>query len=204
MISAYGNIALVRQQCHPGAVVSGYITNGGSAVNIIPDYTSAAIATRAPTKARLAELNKKVFSCFEGGAVATGATVKITLEGGYDDHVPNELIGRIYRKWFNVLGGDIAEIKEDLENGLLPGGTDQGNVSHVIPSLHAIFKIDSKCGPHQLGFAAAAKTEEAHTKGLRTAKAMCLTAVDIMAERDLLNEIKRSFKYTLVKDGISE
>ena len=152
------------------------------------------MATRAPTKAQLAELNKKVFSCFEAGAVATGATVKITSEGGYDDHVPNKPIGRIYRKWVNAIGGDIPETNEDLENGLLPGGTDQGNVSHVVPSLHAIFKIDSKCGPHQLGFAAAAKTEEAHTKGLRIAKALCLTALDIIAERGLLNDIKKSFE----------
>lgn len=184
---------MLRQQSKTTDVISGYITNGGSAINIIPDYTSAVIATRAPTKKDLEELDRKVKLCFEAGSISSGATIKMERFSGYDDHVTNPVLANSYKKWFNALGGRIPGSKEDLENGVSPGGTDQGNVSHITPSLHALFYIDSPCGPHQAGFAEAAKAESALDKALMVAKALALTAVDILVEKGLLEEVKQSF-----------
>jgi metal-dependent amidase/aminoacylase/carboxypeptidase family protein len=193
MIAAHNNIALARQQLLPGDVISGYITNGGSAINIIPAYTSASFATRAPSKQRLAAVNERLYQCFEAGALASGAKVEITKGNQYDDHVPNKLIGGSYRHWFNLLGGHIPAPEIDLVNGLLPGGTDQGNVSHIIPSLHGVFHIHSEVGIHSADFALAAKTEGAHEKAMVVAKALALTGLDFLTCQDLIDELRNDF-----------
>jgi metal-dependent amidase/aminoacylase/carboxypeptidase family protein len=199
MVAAFSNIGMLRQQSKPGDVISGFITNGGSAINVIPAYTSAAIGTRAPTKSNLNELDKRVYSCCEAGALASGAKLNFLHQGGYEDHVPNSVLADLYRKWFNVLGGSIAGSKEDAENGTSPGGTDQGNVSHVLPSLHALFQIEAPCGPHQLEFAAAAKADGAHERAIRVAKALALTALDILLDKKILEDIKKTFVPDIVE-----
>jgi metal-dependent amidase/aminoacylase/carboxypeptidase family protein len=57
--------------------ISGIVTEGGEAVNIIPSHTSARYNLRAPTFEELLELRAKVTRCFEAGALATGAQISI-------------------------------------------------------------------------------------------------------------------------------
>lgn len=147
----------------PGDIVQGHITNGGAAPNIIHANASGIFVVRASTKARREVLQKKVEACFQAGASATGATLKMTFEGSYDDHVPNFTMGKSYRYWFNRLGGDIKIPELDYISGATNASTDQGNVSYAVPSLNAGFCIPSAegFGPHNPGFTKAARTMEA-------------------------------------------
>ena len=69
---------------------------------------------------------KRVYACFEAGATATGAELKITPGGSYDDHVPNKALGRSYRYFFNRLGGQILREDIDVIKSVTTASTDQG------------------------------------------------------------------------------
>jgi metal-dependent amidase/aminoacylase/carboxypeptidase family protein len=83
MVIGYSGLSVLRQQTMPGDIIQGYITDGGIAPNIIHAYVAGIFVARALTKTRLAVLKKKVEKCFEAGAEATGATLKLTPLMGY-------------------------------------------------------------------------------------------------------------------------
>lgn len=136
--------------------------------------------------------------------------MKITLQSSYADHVPNPALGRHYRVHFNRLGGEIGDPELELLQGT-GASTDQGNISHEIPSLSAGFwirsikgkgegehegegKSEQGGGPHTPDFEVAARTQEAHGLALRVGKALAATAVDILTVEGFLDEVKEEFR----------
>ncbi|KAH7360643.1 hypothetical protein BKA65DRAFT_604067 [Rhexocercosporidium sp. MPI-PUGE-AT-0058] len=180
LITAYNALSVLRQQTMPGDIIQGHITNGGSAPNIIHAYTSGIFVVRALSKKRLAVLKEKVFKCFQAGAEATGAKLKITKMMGYDDNVPNKAMGRVCRGAMNTLGSNIAEEEIDLIRGATQASTDQGNISYAMPSLSLDFMIESEDGPHSPGFAASARTRQAHVAALRAGKGLAVTGLEVL------------------------
>lgn len=197
LITAYNALSVLRQQTMPGDIIQGHITDGGSAPNIIHAYAAGIFVVRATSKKRLEVLKKKVFKCFEAGAEATGATLKMTHIMGYDDHVPNKAMGKVCRAAMNKLGSDIPEEQIDLIQGATQASTDQGNVSYAMPSLSLGFKIESVEGPHNPGFAEAARTRQAHVAALRAGKALAVTGLEVLSDENLLKATKKEFEEML-------
>lgn len=201
LITAYNGLSVLRQQTQPGDIIQGQITNGGLKPNIIHAYSSGQFVVRSSTRERREALKKRVLSCFEAGAVATGATLKITPQKyPYDDTVPNRALGRSYRHFFNRLGGNIPTPDIDILRGATNASTDQGNVSYAVPSISAGFYIRSEDdngkqmgGPHTPDFEKAARTEEAHDLTMRVGKALAATAVNVLSQKGLLEEVRREF-----------
>ena len=94
---------------------------------------------RSENRDRLAALKKRVLACFEGAATATGAQLKITQKREYENHVPNRALGRSFREAFNQLGGDIPTGDIDWLTGTTMASTDQGDISHAMPSISPNF-----------------------------------------------------------------
>jgi metal-dependent amidase/aminoacylase/carboxypeptidase family protein len=135
LITAYNAVAVLRQQTAPGDIIEAQILNGGLRPNIIHAYSSGLFVIRSGSRARRDALLSRVLACFDAGATATGATLKITHRNGYDDHVPNKMLGARYRKAFVALGGHIPTEAVDYLTGWSSASTDQGNVSYAIPSI---------------------------------------------------------------------
>ncbi|KAI0161166.1 hypothetical protein GGR52DRAFT_576568 [Hypoxylon sp. FL1284] len=200
LITAYNALSVLRQQTMPGDVIQGNITDGGVRPNVIHAYTAGNFVTRADTQDRVKELKKKVDACFEAGATATGATLKMTPVQSYANHVPNRLLGASYRKCFNALsppqpipGND----DQDEIDGRTMASTDQGDISYAMPSLSAGFAIPpgpGGNGPHNPEFAKAAGTRVAFERCLRVGKALAGTAVDVLTEDGLLAEVKKQWE----------
>ena len=206
LVIAYNGLSVLRQQTMPGDIIQGYITDGGSAPQIIPGYAAGIFVVRANspshlyTPSRLQELRRKVEACFRAGAEATGAELKITVEEAYAEHVPNRVLAASYAKYWNALDPPNAgSVDEDIHIG---ASTDQGDVSHAIPSLNASFSIapgPGGGGPHTPGFAEASGTKDAFHRCLRTAKALAGTAVDILATQGLLDKVVDQWKKDMEK-----
>lgn len=160
LVIAYNAVSVLRQQTQPGDIIQSQIINGGLKPNIIHAYSSGQFVVRSATKARLDALHARVLPCFSAGATATGARLKITpFRYSYQDHVPNHVLAATYRKHSNALGGQIPE----EYTAVTQASTDQGNVSHVLPSLHTNFWIPNEGeggGPHTPDFAKAARSEQ--------------------------------------------
>ena len=114
--------------------------------------------------------------------------------------MPNHALGRSYRHFFNQLGGNIPSAELDIINSATQASTDQGNISHNMPSISPNFWLRSEDkdgnqlgGPHTPDFEKAARKEESHEHAKRAAKALAAVAVDVVTRQGLLEEVKREF-----------
>ncbi|KAH7320635.1 hypothetical protein B0I35DRAFT_351300 [Stachybotrys elegans] len=203
LITAYNSFSMLRQQCMAGDIIQGRITDGGIAPNIIHAYAAGHFVARAPTQARLLELKKKVDACFEAGALATGAKLKMTPLMNYKDHVPNQVMAKSYTRYFNRLNPPhLINPARDLLQGTTQASTDQGDVSYAMPSLSVGFSIDpgpTKQGPHNPEFAKAAGTKDAFDRACRAGKGLAGVALDLLCVEGMLDEVKKSWKESLTK-----
>lgn len=198
LIIAYNGLSMLRQQTMPGDIIQGHITDGGTTPNIIHAYAAGNFVVRANNTSRLQDLRRKVDACFRAGSEATGARLKVTEEQTYADHVANWVLGASYARCWNSLDPP-GYIPTDPVLGAteVTASTDQGNVSHCMPSLNVSFAIPpgpEGNGPHSPDFASAAGTQEAFFRCLRVGKALAGTAVDVLTISGLLDQVKEQWK----------
>jgi hypothetical protein len=77
----------------------------------------------------------------------------------------------------------------------IPGSTDQGNVTYVVPGIQPIYDIKPPqgSGDHTIGFANAAKTEFAHKSTLIASKGIALTGLDFLIDDEFAKKVKDAF-----------
>ncbi|MFB3143391.1 MAG: M20 family metallopeptidase [Candidatus Methylomirabilales bacterium] len=191
VILTFNNINALRQQIRPDARIHGIITNGGKAPNIIPDHAVALFYVRALDMEYLEDLYQKVLGCFEAAAMATGARYQVKRAGNdYHPHRVNYTLGHIFRQNLEALGGVVDQGPEAAELG----STDVGNVSQVVPTLQPTITI---CGPkvscHMAEFAVASASDAGEEGMFMAARAMALTGLDLLRDRDALHRVKKEF-----------
>jgi amidohydrolase len=191
VIQLFNGINSLRQQLTDDVRIHGIITHGGDAPNIIPEYAKARFFIRAATRSGLNEVTRRVKAVAEGAALATGAKLNVIA---FQNEVDNLLLNDRYNEVFKNVIEELGEIvATDERDGI--GSTDAGNISQFVPTIHPYIKI----GPdnlvaHTVPFreaAASPKGDEALVKG---AKALALTAFQLVTDEQLLNEIKSEFQ----------
>ncbi|KFO64117.1 Peptidase M20 domain-containing protein 2, partial [Corvus brachyrhynchos] len=198
-VLAYNNLSVLRQQMKPTWRVHGVIKNGGVKPNIIPSYTELEFYLRAPSRKELSVLTEKVENCFKSAALATGC--KVEIKGGENDYynvLPNKSLQKIYKENGKKLGIDF--ISEDAVLNGLSGSTDFGNVTFVVPGLHPYFYIGSDALNHTEQYTEAAGSQTAQFYALRTAKALAMTALDVIFKPGLLEEVREDFREVKLKE----
>ncbi|XP_031408391.1 peptidase M20 domain-containing protein 2 isoform X1 [Meleagris gallopavo] len=198
-VLAYNNLSVLRQQMKPTWRVHGIIKNGGVKPNIIPSYTEMEFYLRAPSMKDLSVLTEKVEDCFKAAALATGC--KVEIKGGKNDYynvLPNKSLQKIYKENGKKLG--IEFISEDCILNGLSGSTDFGNVTFVVPGLHPYFYIGSDALNHTEQYTEAAGSQNAQFYALRTAKALAMTALDVIFNPDLLEQVREDFRQMKLKE----
>nr|KAF6462291.1 hypothetical protein HJG59_011327 [Molossus molossus] len=199
-VLAYNNLSVLRQQMKPTWRVHGIIKNGGVKPNIIPSYSELIYYVRAPSMKELPVLIKKTEDCFRAAALATGCTVEI--KGGAHDYynvLPNKSLWKAYIENGEKLGIDFISENDAVLNGS-SGSTDFGNVSFVVPGIHPYFYIGSDALNHTEEYTEAAGSQEAQFYTLRTAKALAMTALDVIFKPELLERIREDFKSKLQEE----
>jgi amidohydrolase len=192
LLLTFNGIGLMRQQLRDDARVHGIITHGGDAANIIPDYTRGEFYVRSFDIEYLEELERRLIACARGAAEATGTDLKVsaaTLTMLPVKH--NTTLERRYEDKVRSLGGTVCE--EPPAGGA--GSTDFGNISQLIPAVHAYFQVsEDRVGAHTVEFGLAAKSEQGLAGMVIGAKALALTALDLIDESDLLTRSRREFE----------
>lgn len=193
VVTAYNNISLLRQQMKPIWRIHGIISKGGTAPNVIPAETEMMYMLRTKSMADAKILRNKVEDCFRSAATATGCEVSISENSKrYDSVLNNVKMMELYKKYAMEIGQVVQ--KDGPEHEVLVGSTDMGNVSQVVPSIHPLFAIGTSSSLHTTEFASAAITEEAHKHTIVISKALALTALEVMTNPIVLNEIKEEFR----------
>jgi amidohydrolase len=189
---AQTSIGLLRQHLRPTDRVHGITTHGGDAPNIVPAHTSARYIVRADTLEELKDVRKRVYCCFEAGAVATGA--KLEILGGdkpYADVRYDHEISEVYRKNAEAVGRQFPTLPPLMAR--MAASTDMGNVSQVIPSIHPMIGLDTlPAANHQPEFTAQCITPVADRAALDGSLAMAWTAIDLATTPTLQARLLRT------------
>ena len=193
VIQTFNAVNALRLVLRPDARVHGIITSGGSAANIIPEYAAAKFSVRALDRQYQQEVLKRFIACAEGAATSTGTSLKVTVHenSGYENMVPSAPLAQRWAAHASEQGLAVMTSAPDERMG----STDMGNVSQVVPSIHPYVAIAPEGTPgHSTVFRDAAATPQALENALKAAKAMALTAVDVLLDRDLLESAKNEFE----------
>ncbi|KAK5857490.1 hypothetical protein PBY51_010732 [Eleginops maclovinus] len=196
-VLAYNNLSALRQQLKPEWRLHGIIKHGGEKPNIIPAYTELEYYLRTPLVKDLCDLKAKAEACFRAAAVATGCRVEIIYPYNcYYDILPNATLANLFKN-----NGEALGIQFPQQPNNFSGSTDFGNVSYVVPGIHPFFYICTEAVNHTEEYAAAAGAEKAQLFTLRTAKALAMTAVDVVCCPDLLRKVREDFSHAKLKQG---
>lgn len=194
MVAAFVNIGLLRQQVRDSARIHGIITDGGQAVNVIPHHTAAKLLVRTEEDGYMDEVLKlKVLACFEGAAQATGCQLKYRWgeESRYKTMRTNRALAEAYRANVEALGRKVM----NPESSRSMGSTDMGNVSHIVPAIHPSIAIAPRDVPiHTVEFRELAASEAGHQGLLDAAKALAMTAIDVLVDAELRRQMREEFE----------
>jgi metal-dependent amidase/aminoacylase/carboxypeptidase family protein len=193
-VLAYNGISLLRQQTREGARLHGFLKEGGTAPNIIPERTSGEFLVRARDQAYMEELVQKVKNIFQAAALATGCSLNLTFnEEPYSDLRNNGVLAHLFEENLRRLGLDPVE-GVPWENA---GSTDMGNVSHVVPALHPTVAIAPAEVPgHSQAFLEASGSLRGYQAMVDAAKALAMTGADLLADPSLVEQAKVEFRRT--------
>lgn len=191
-VLAYNGISMLRQHVEEGTRMHGIIQEGGTAPNVIPDRTSGLFSIRARDARYLREtLMPRVEQIFKAAAAATGCTVELSWTRPYLNAISNRAIGGVMRRHLEALGLEV----EEPEPWVRAGSTDAGNMSQVLPSLHAYVAIaGSEVSGHSIEFREAANQERGYQAMLTAAKALGRTVVQLATEPGLLERASQEFE----------
>ena len=177
-----------RVHFRDGVRVHGFVTNGGQAVNIVPERAACEISVRAKDGAELERVKAIVTRCARAAAMASDVRLEVAERKGYRDLVNNMALARAFGGHLEALGRAPRETDETVG----AGSTDMGDVSHVVPSIHPWLAVvdEGAAQVHEHAFAAAARTPRALDAMLCVAKAMARTAIDAGTSPALLRAAK--------------
>lgn len=191
-IQTFNLVDSQRVHFRDGVRVHGYITDGGQAVNIIPERAACEFSVRAKSLDELARVRAIVERCAMAGAMAAGVEVTIAPRKGYRDLVTNLPLARAFAQHMAEMGRPAAETDERV--GM--GSTDMGDVSHAVPSIHPWLAIcdvgETLC--HQHAFARAACAERGLDTMLTAARAMAKTGGEFLVDEGLQRAVRAAFE----------
>lgn len=168
------------------------ITRGGDAVSAVPSDVRMETFVRASNIEAVREWDPKVDRALRAGAMAVGATVRITTIPGYMPLNNNQDIASLYRD----NAGQIVGSENVTTAGHRTGSTDMGDISQIIPTIHPYAG-----GASGIGHGADYVIEDYNESVINPAKIMAMTVVDLLAnDAAKAREITDSAKLPFTKD----
>lgn len=194
MLLAFNGIGALRQQLPSEVRVHGIITKGGTLPQVIPDHTTAVLTVRANDAATLDKVIPRIDACLAGAAQMTGARLERTWpKTPGRELLSNFALAQSFERNLHALGRPTRP--RDELSGAWSG--DTGNVSWFVPTIQPQMAMTGRdVPPHSHEFHAASIGPAAEACILDSAKAMAMTAIDLLADKDLLAQVKAEFAQT--------
>ena len=196
MINFFNLVNALRQQTKPDARIHGIITKGGTAVNVIPDYTEALFNIRGNKIVDVKPLSERVKTCAQAAALGTGCRVEISkYDEDFMDTCTNVYLSNLACDQMEQLGHSMLH----MGNATMPGSSDLGDVSYHCPAIQLSVGMgapdgDEPYAPHTKEFAAQACKPVALDNAIDFVKGFAMTAEKLMTEPEHLEKIKEEFK----------
>lgn len=210
-----------REHILPTSRIHYHIQDGGQVVNVVPDYAKLWVRVRDPKRSKMLPTYERVKVMAEGAAIMANVDYKITLVSGIYETLVNRSGGEIMQANLELLGpityteeetafgkaiqkatqkpevgmdSKIYPLRETLES---PGGgsTDVGDVSWNVPNINLGVTVAPKGTPwHSWAVVACGGMSIGHKGMVYAAKALGMTAVDLLEDSKLINKVTEEFK----------
>ena len=194
VIHLFTGIDALRQHLRDDVRMHGVITDGGLAPNVVPEFAAANFMLRSRDGQYLSnEVVGKVASIAEGAAAMTGARLEIEeFYPFYENVQPNVVLAQAVAANIQAQG-----IKLDEPVAGRPGSgasTDFGNVSQARPAFELRYAVsETPVASHTRDMCETAITDLALSNALSVAKALSLTASDLLRDATLVEAAKSEF-----------
>jgi amidohydrolase len=191
LLLAINGISALRQQLPSDVRVHTIITKGGTLPQVVPDHTTAVLTVRANNPETLNAVIPRIDACLQGAAQMTGAR----LERTWRDKPGRELLSNFamaesFDRNLKALGRTTRP--RDELSGAWSG--DTGNVSWFVPTIQPQMAMTARdVPPHSHEFHAASIGPAADACILDSAKAMAMTAIDLVTDAALLQKVRAEF-----------
>ena len=192
LILTYNGMNALRQHLPKDVQIHGVIVQGGDAPNIVPAYAHAKFYLRSATVPHMDALWPKIEAIVQGAAAMTGARGRMQpYQNRVENTVPTPSFDRVYQRVMASLGVQVVAPSAQDERG----STDCGNISQVVPTIQPHISISEAVIPgHTEAFKAAACSAYGLATIARGAKALALTALELIENPEELAAIKAEHK----------
>jgi len=184
----FGNIDAVRPTIRPEARIQGYIIEGGTAPNVVPDRTVADFYIRYPDEVYLQQVVEFVDNAARAAALTTGTKVKIDHYGKALDGIGLATLAEVgfqYMKNFGATGITPEPAKPQ-------GYEETGSVSRDIPGI-GISAQSSTFSNHTYEMDADNLKEIGHKGFTVDAQTMAALLFDFATRPDYRAAVKKEF-----------
>ncbi len=194
VIHLFTGIDALRQHLRDDVRIHGVITDGGTAPNVVPEFAAANFMLRSRDGRYLAdEVVGKVRAVAEGAAAMTGSRLEVEeFYPFYENVQPNVTLAQTMAANAQALG-----LKLDEPIPGRPGSgasTDFGNVSQAMPGYELRYAVSETPVPsHTRQMQETAVTDLALSNALLVAKALSLTASDLLRDATLVEAAKAEY-----------
>jgi len=152
------------------------ITKGGEVVNAVPADVRMETFVRGKTLEAIKDANEKVDRAFRAGALAVGGKVRITTLPGYLPLTSDSNLREVYRSnAVSLLGKRKVVPPSPGRHGT--GSTDMGDVSHIMPAIHAFAG-----GATGTGHGSDYLIQDYQLAVINPAKVMAMAVIDLLAD----------------------
>jgi amidohydrolase len=172
------------------------ITRGGDVVSAIPADVRMETFVRGATAESIQVMHRKIDRALQAGALALGARVELTTVPGYLPMQQDPRLVEIFRQNAEALVGadNVASV------GHRAGGTDMGDLGHVMPVLHP-FASGATGTAHGADFS----ITDYQAASVTPAKAMAMTVIDLLANgASQARSVLAGFSPRFTRDGYLE
>ena len=194
VIHLFTGIDALRQHLRDDVRMHGVITDGGLAPNVVPEYAAANFMLRSRDGQYLSnEVVGKVAAIAEGAAAMTGARLEVEeFYPFYENVQPNVVLAQAMAANIEALG---IRLDEPVAGRAGSGAsTDFGNVSQAMPAFELRYAVsETPVASHTRDMCATAITDFALSNALSVAKALSLTASDLLRDATLVEAAKSEF-----------
>ena len=198
-IFTFNGVDMLREHVRQDVRIHGIIKKGGDMVNVVPELAEAEFAVRALDTATMESVYQKVVNCAKASEMVTGARLEFS-EPRVSLKAP--IIIPTYTKMVidqvRALGIPETEIKDQEDFA----SSDLGNVGYSYPTVNLWFKIAPEgTALHSDAFREYAASDDGWKATVIAAKAIALTAYDLLSHPEKVKSIQEKFKEMKAKEG---
>ncbi len=189
VLELFNTVNALRLEIGDRGKILGIIRDGGDQAIYIPDHCSAEFTIRSFSMKYKYELLERFLKICEHLAEITHTRFEYEYTAlSYEDIRNNPVMEDLLAQNFTALGETVLPRYKDQGVGC----TDMGNLTHIFPGLQSYVRV----GPgraHSPEFLESTGSPEGHNAIAVGASAMAMTAVDILEDPSVLEQIRAAF-----------